>query len=308
MAWHRVVLGVLLCASAVCGCACSAQVARSGAVSGAKTASTATRHGGRGQGAGDAAARRGRLLARDCAERLRREPQVPTVGAWRRRFHTRGYDATVFNPGSSDAFTAFVEVNRAVRVTPGSAAYVREWDVGRLRFPSARARSLWRRAGAPTLASGRAHLIEIPAGRFGYLPNGTPLTYGEARAASGTPAAMRAMVVRHLRAYSGTPSGRLLLKQYGFLLAAAPLGAEARSAVFRDVVGLAGVYACRGHGWVSGRDVRHLCVRGASFVTAIAVNTASCEVEGVDQRLSVVNPGYPGVDGGATVEAVAFVK
>lgn len=221
------------------------------------------------------------------------------------------YHAMVYNPGSDQAFTAFVTSTRVVRVHPSSAARVDIIDSAAAGFATPAERTRWLAAGAPTLAGAPAagQVMSVPPGQFSFVPQGRVLTYQEVTVLPGTPQGVTSVV----RAHSGTANGSdppatLMLKQLGFLLGIAPLPPATRSAVWNAIALLPGIRSCGGGVDLAGRRGEGLCVDAAGYETEVLVDRAAHAVLAVEQRLLRPSVMYPAVPPGDLIESYALVN
>ena len=183
------------------------------------------------------------------------------------RYRTIEYSAVVANPGAPGSFTAFVRVARTRTIQPSSAASIDTFPDGPLAFTTRADRARWQAVGSPPLAPGPSggSLLSLPAGQFSFIPQGSTLTYQQARSLPATPRAL-IQLLSHLRAFAGPrPPANLVLRQLGYLIAAAPLTSAARAAAWRVLAALPGLHLCG-----SGTDLAHR--RGQELASAPPVS------------------------------------
>ena len=227
------------------------------------------------------------------------------------RYRTIEYSAVVANPGAPGSFTAFVRVARTRTIQPSSAASIDTFPDGPPAFTTRADRARWQAAGSPPLAPGPSggSLLSLPAGQFSFIPQGSTLTYQQARSLPATPRALSIQLLSHLRAFAGPrPPANLVLRQLGYLIAAAPLTSAARAAAWRVLAALPGLHLCG-----SGTDLAHrrgqeLCVGSAGERTEILVSTASGSVLAVEDRLLRPDRMYPLVPSGSVVSSATFLS
>jgi hypothetical protein len=292
-----VVAGVLLC-----GCGSGVAPAASGTASRAdpRLQAMALPHP-----AADSAPAATRTIAARWA--ARRPPA--TIPGRPIEIRTVEYTATVFNPGSSTAFTAFITTQRTVIVAPSSAAAVEARNAAPARFATPADDSSWRAAGRPSLgqASASGQRQAIAQGQFSFIPQGSTLTYAEAAALPSTPGGIQTALLDHLRPYSGThPPASLELKQLAYLIAMAPLTNAARAAAWRLVASLPGLHLCAPqHTRIPGPGLQ-LCIGSPDDQTELTVNPETGAVISVADRLVRGSQLYPHVSPATIVASSTF--
>src|SRR5579875_3280334 len=103
-------------------------------------------------------------------------------------FRAIDYSATVFGAGTTGGFTAFITTRRTVLVNATSAATIIGTNAASPRFATPADRLLWEKAGQPSLgqAPPAGQRQAIAAGDYTFLPQGSTLTYRQARSLPGT--------------------------------------------------------------------------------------------------------------------------
>jgi hypothetical protein len=225
-------------------------------------------------------------------------------------YRDTGFGALVYNPGTPNAFTAYVTATRDVTVQPSSAASVRVISAGTPEFGTATDRAHWQAAGRPALDSGLAagQVMADPVGQFSFLPQVKALTYQQATALPTTPAGVLAVV----RADSTSspdvaPPATLLLRQFGFLLAIAPLSPAGRSAAWRALLLVPGVRLCGTATDLAGRTGQGLCADGDGYEVEMLVDPAAGAMLEVRKSLTQRSMMYPGAAPGKVVEVDTFL-
>lgn len=82
----------------------------------------------------------------------------------------------------------------------------------------------------------------VPAGQFGFLPDGALLTYADVMRLPPEPRAIASTVRTHMSSDARGPG--LLLRQYGFLLGRAPISGVVGAAILRAMAKLPGIRLC----------------------------------------------------------------
>jgi hypothetical protein len=224
------------------------------------------------------------------------------------RYHTIEYSTAVGNPGTWDAFTAFVTVSRTIAVQTSSAASITTTDNGVLTFMTPADRDRWVAAGRPALEPVSGQTVIIPPGQFSFIPQGSTLTYQQAVALPGTADALSAQVLSYVRPYAGpAPLGTLVLRLLGYLIAVAPLTAAARSAAWHVAASLPGLRLCGSGTDLSERRGVGLCVDAQGEETEVLVNTQADSVLAVEERLLRQSLAYPTVPTGSLIASTTFI-
>lgn len=227
------------------------------------------------------------------------------------RYRTIEYTAEVSNAGLPGSYTAFVLIVRRMTIEPSSSATIDVFPDGSATFATPVDRERWKAAGSPSLAPAPrgGQVLSLPAGQFSFIPQGTTLTYRQARSLPLTPQALLAQLLKHLRTFVGAhPPANMLLEQLGYLIAAAPLTMAARRAAWRAVAVLPGLRLCG-----SGADLVHrrgtgLCVDSSGDETEILVSTRTGAVLAVEDRLLRRDRMYPLVSTGSMISSTTFVS
>jgi hypothetical protein len=222
-------------------------------------------------------------------------------------FRTIDYNATVFNPGSPDGFTAFVITRQTTLVTPASAATIDASNAAAPSFATPADQAQWQAAGRPALerAPATGQLQTVPAGQFTFLPQGSNLTYQQAAALPAEPSRLAAVIMDHLGSYAGPhPPASLELKQLAYLIATAPLTDAARSAAWQVVASLPGLGFCQDQ--PEPHTVK-LCVGSADDQTLVNVDINTGAILVIADRLLRTSSAYPHVASGTIVGSSAFL-
>jgi hypothetical protein len=224
------------------------------------------------------------------------------------RYRTIEYSAVVANPGAPGSFTAFVRVARSRTIQPSSAASIDTFPEGLPAFTTPADRARWQAVGSPPLAPTGSSLLSLSAGQFSFIPQGSSLTYQQVRSLPATPRALSAQLLSHLRAGGGPPPANLVLRQLGYLIAAAPLTTAARAAAWRVLAALPGLHLCGSGADLARRRGQGLCVGSAGEQTEILVSTATGSVLAVEDRLLRPDRMFPMVPSGSVVSSVTFLS
>jgi hypothetical protein len=225
-------------------------------------------------------------------------------------FRAINYTATVFNPGTSQGFTAFITTRQTTLVTPASAATIDGSNSAPPRFATPADQALWQAAGRPSLgqapATGQRRII--PAGGYSFLPQGAILTYRQAAALPPKPGQLAAAILDHLRAYAGAhPPASLELKQLSYLIATAPLTGAARAAAWQAFAALPGLRTCQTRlGQIQPRTIE-LCIDSADDETLVSVDFERGAIRAITDRLLRPSPMYPHVHVGTVIGSSTFI-
>jgi hypothetical protein len=217
------------------------------------------------------------------------------------------YHADFGNTGTILSFTAFVTAYRDYTISPVSAARIIERGIGNPRFLSLADARNWRRSGAPRL-SVRFDGLFVSPGSFGFAPQGVPLTFADITRMPSSPRTLQRLVVSRLDwSMSSYPPASLILRQYGFLLATAPLLPSARSGIAAAVSLLPGVHICSPSADRLDRPGVSLCVEDRYGVTEILVRIKHPVVLAINERTSTTSTLYPGLKQGSLIQQDAFI-
>jgi len=225
------------------------------------------------------------------------------------RFEDVNSHTIVENAGARDAFTLFATSITYNLVSPDSSAVTETRNLGPARFASPTDAYRWELAGRPPLPDRRTTTgyQASQAGQFSFMPQGTTLTYGQVANMPTRPAAVLTAVRAHLRPYAGPhASSELVLKQLGFLLAAAPLSRTARQATWMALAGLAGARLCGAATDPLGRPGEGICANVPAEEIEILVNPSTAQVLAVMQRLLRPTPLFPNLPAETVVESDTF--
>lgn len=223
-------------------------------------------------------------------------------------FRDREYALEVINAGTRNAYALGRTLLHVVRVMPDSSADedIRVVSAG---FVSRSARLHWKASGSPRLryTRGVAYAWKAPARSFSFVPEGSPMTFGQARRLPSTAARVSERFRRLLGARGGGPTtNALLLRQYGFVLAVAPISARVRKSLLRAMALLPGLSSC-GQRTNRGSRVVVLCLVGGATRTEVILNPRSGLALTVRERLDEPSPLYPGVAVGDLIGSDTFV-
>ena len=217
------------------------------------------------------------------------------------RIRTSESRTVVFNANSAHAFTLVGTAMRTTIVTSRSAAQVVETGPPP-RFATAASAAAWRLSGTPDPIPARATVLRlrVGAGKFGFLPEGTPLTYSDVMRLPPDPAT----VARAVRAHTPTDAQgpALLLRQYAFLLGRAPVTGAVRGAILRAMADLPGIRLCAPP-WGRLLDV---CLDEADDRYEALLDSRRGALVAVQQRILASSPLFPTLPPGFVVERDAF--
>jgi hypothetical protein len=224
------------------------------------------------------------------------------------RFGVVQYELIIANAGSPDAFTVAHTVADEFTVMHDSSANVRHEVLTSPRFVSKVDRTHWQAGGRQPYASstdlaGASSHEKINPGDFGFTPHGRTVTFEQVRSFPAAPKALAQELGRFLGSGS-TPA--LSLRQYGFLLATAPLTRSARKALLEAIGALPRVYGCSA---LFPRRSLHdygFCINGDPTSTEILIDRHTGAAVVVSERLDASTPLYPNVAAGALVDSYTF--
>ena len=224
------------------------------------------------------------------------------------RYQDIDYSAAVGNAGTPGGFTAFVTRSRTVTVNPSSAASVIMTEPRPLTFTTPSDRERWVASGSPALVPALNETLLSPPGQFSFVMQGTPMTYRQASDLPGTASAFSAQILGHLRPFAGPdPPPTMVLKQFAYLIAVAPLSVAARSAAWHAAASLPGLRLCGTGTDLSGRRGEGLCVDAAGQEAEILVDKSTGSVLAIEARLKRPSPDYPTVSGGNLILSLTFI-
>lgn len=225
------------------------------------------------------------------------------------RYRNTGYGPAIYNPGTTNGFAVFTTNTREITVQPSSAANVRVISNGKPEFITAVDLARWEAAGRPTLDSGpvAGQVISIPPGQFSFVPQIRTLTYQQASSLPATPDGVFAAVLAHSKSGAGDPPATLLLRQFGFLLAVAPLPRATRPAAWDALTKLPGLRLCGDATDLAGRHGDGLCVDSGTDEIKILVDAGTSSVLAVQRRIMQPSASYPGLPAGTTIELDTFI-
>ncbi len=244
-----------------------------------------------------------RLALRSTAKRA-----LDAKGASTVRLREVQLATVVVNAGAPLAFSLFRITTRYTVVTPDSGALIEE-ALRSARFASRLDRAHWLASGKPTLVTSdmRPQREVIPAEQFSFTPEGRTLTYREVRSMPSQPAALEDDVSAHLHRGDTMSPPTSMLKQYGFLLAAAPVTRAVRRGLFMAIGTLTTLHPCGTGRDLLGRRGRGVCARSGELETEVLFDERSGTVLAVEQRLVGPSSLYPDLPVGTLVESDTFV-
>lgn len=221
----------------------------------------------------------------------------------------------VVNLGSPETYALRQTLADEVTVMPDSSAVIREQVLSSPRFISRADRRAWQATGqrpytSPSNHAGASFSAERPAGSWSFTPQGVSLTFAGVRHLPTTRPALDGELARLLGARGDTvPPAALSLRQYGFLLAAAPLSGSVRVALLESIVDLPGIHVC-GNLFPSRRPhFDAFCINGDRrdpVGTGILVNPRTGVVGLVCERLYYPTPLYVRVRVGTLLDSDTF--
>jgi hypothetical protein len=226
------------------------------------------------------------------------------------RYRTIEYSADITNAGLPGAYTAFVHIKRIITIQPSSAAAIDTFPDGPPVWTTSADRARWKAAGSPSLAPAPSggQVLPLPAGQFSFIPQGSTLTYRQARLLPGSPEALRAQLLRHLRVFTGPhPQANLILRQLGYLIATAPLTTAARATAWRVLATVPGLHLCGGGTDLAHRHGQGLCADSSGEETEILVDTGTGSVLAVEDRLLQPDRMYPMVPDQTLISSTTFL-
>jgi hypothetical protein len=222
------------------------------------------------------------------------------------------YQLITMNSGLPHAFTADQVVEQTWTVRPDSSASLGE-EV--LRSPQLRSevdRLQWQAAGRPHYVSRTDHAgmsvrRDVSAGAFSFTPQGRVLTFKRVRMLPTAPSALAAVLGRLLSAAGpATPPAAMSLRQYGFVLATAPLTPAARRAILEAMAALPGIHMCGSLFPAHPRHDEAFCVNGDPTNTEILLHTRTGVVVVVRERSNQATRFFPNVPGGSLISSYIF--
>jgi hypothetical protein len=227
-------------------------------------------------------------------------------------FGTVQYQLIRVNPGSPDAYVADQIVAEEVTVKPDSSARTHEEVLRSPRLVSKVDRLHWQATGRRPFASpsdhaGASFTRNLPAGAWSFTPQGQVATFKQIRKLPTAERALTGELGRLLGAADHTtPPPALSLRQYGFLLAAAPLTRAGRKAILEAMGSLPGIHMCDA---LFPRQSLHgdaFCINGNPTGTEILLNPRTGVAVVVRDRLDKQTPRYPNMTVGTLVGSYTF--
>jgi hypothetical protein len=224
-------------------------------------------------------------------------------------FDDTEYQLIIINAGYPNAFTLDQTVAESLTVMPDSSATRRDWVLTSPTFVTKTDRLHWEAGGRQAYASSTDHAgalnrSTIPTGAWSFTPHGAPITFRRARNLPTSPQGMAHEITRLFGA--PRPPAAFIFRQYGFLLASAPLTQPARKAVLEAVGALPGIHMCGALFPRSNpRDIA-FCVSGNPTGTGVLLDRETGTAVVVCQRLDLATPLYPNLSPGALVQSDTF--
>lgn len=215
----------------------------------------------------------------------------------------------IVNAGTSDAVTLDETVVIRAEVLPDSSARVREDVVKAPTFSSRIDRLRWKAGGGRSLPDMALspHEWVVASGRFSFTPHGSPITF---RTARDLPTNQPLLIQALTRSLTGTqaeaPAPALRLRQYGFLLATAPLTHAVRSGLLASVAKMHGLRICTGSLANHAARTEAFCIHGHPTSTEILLDPQRGVVCEIRERLTGPTPLFPRLKTGALVDSDSF--
>jgi hypothetical protein len=227
------------------------------------------------------------------------------------RFENVQFQLIIVNAGSPDAFTADQTVAEELNVLPDSSAKVREEVLRTPRLVSKVDRRRWEAAGRPSFASstdrvGASFHRDLPPGAWSFTPEGRVVTFERVHELPTARRALDRELGRLLGTVGHPPPAALRLRQYGFLLAAAPLTPATRKAMLEAIASMPAVYTCSATFPAPSPDGDAFCANGNPTNTEILLDPKTGVAIVVCERLAKRNPLYPDTEVGGLVSSYTF--
>ena len=223
-------------------------------------------------------------------------------------FLDREYALEIANAGSPNAYTLDRTILRQVRVMPDSSAIEHLWVIKPARFVSRTAFMHWKASGSPRLPGERRDVYKwaVPADAFSFTPQGAILTFQGIRRLPSLPAAVAEGFRKLLGGQTGPTSDAWLLRQYGFVLAVAPVSPRVRRALLGAMALLPGLSMC-GRTIAGERPrVETFCIERGSTRTEVVLDPQNGLALAVRERLEEPAALYPNLAVGDLVDSDAF--
>lgn len=222
------------------------------------------------------------------------------------------YQLIITNAGSAEAFTADQTVTDELTVMPDSSARMREEVLRPPRLISRIDQRHWQAAGrrpftSPSDRAGTAFRRKLPAGAWSFTPQGRLMTFQRVRELPTARSTMTKELGRLLGAAGrAAPPASLSLRQYGFILATAPLTRGARKALLEALGALRGIHMCDALFPGGSPEGDALCVNGNPTSTEILLDPDTGVVTVVCERLDKPTLFYPNMRVGSLVDSNSF--
>jgi hypothetical protein len=227
------------------------------------------------------------------------------------RFTDTEYYTSVVHAGSPLGYVYFSTMIRDVEVAPSSAARVRVTTAGPPRFASPADRARWQAAGKPPISGpGPATgMIVFPPGQYTFMPQGANLTFAQARSLPASASPLGEQVMSRLRAYAGPrPPVELVVKDFAFLLATAPLTSGSRAAAWTAMASLQGLHRCGTGTDLAGRHGQGICATSSQYRIRVLVSAATASVLSVQERITRPSRLYPGLPAHTLIQSDTFTR
>jgi hypothetical protein len=227
------------------------------------------------------------------------------------RFNDVEYELLIANAGFRDAFTLDRTVIEQLTVMPDSSARMRIRVMKAPRFVSKVDRLHWEAAGGRPYASsadrvGALSRSTLSVGGFSFAPQGKRVTFAGVRHLPASTRALSRELMQRLVPRGDSAPPALSLRQYGFLLAIAPLTRAARQGLLAAIGSLPGVHMCGGAFRTHSPHGVAFCVNGAPTSTEILLDPQTGVATVVRERLDHLTPLYPNMTVGSLVDSNTF--
>lgn len=237
--------------------------------------------------------------------------QTGSAHAGRLRIHVVERASGFMNAGARNGFALVVPSETRMVIAPNSSARIAARFTGRSYLASSLARRRWEAAGKPRLPVDHATSLRVAtlsAGRYSFLPTGSPLTFREARRLPTSPEQVRRAVEAHLQRIGAQDRAAAVLRSFGYLLAVAPLRSKTRDAIFEAVSALPSV-RLGGRGYdLLGRGGVWVVTDGSNVWTEVLLEPAHATVLAVQERVRKPQPIFPSLSVGDPIETTTFVS
>jgi hypothetical protein len=229
------------------------------------------------------------------------------------RFNYVEYELLITNAGSRDGFSADQTLWENMMVMPDSSAHVRVTVLTSPTPVSQVDRRRWRATGGQAFASpadhaGASSRLTLSAGSFSFILQGPRLSFRRVRKLPTSPRMLNRDFAQFLGGPQGlTPPPAMILRQYGFLLATAPLTRAARRAILEAIGSLSGVHRCAALFPKVNPRYGAFCVNGDPTSTEILIDRKSGIGVVICERLNTPTSLYPDLVDGSLVNSFTFL-